>query len=211
MADRLTLYDYLAFVLPGGTILFVAIYGHGGWPHGEPGPGATIGLLAACFVVGYMNAAVGNWVESAFLGSWPGRRVDPLWGTLGSASHYASEEREAFKRLLRHRYPDVPVAVAYRLAHTELQQRGLDGPLNLMNQHIGFSRGMATATSIAVIVNIGIASISGTYLPLPVWIPVLAAASASFIVRYRRFWRRFGDTVLRGVGALAVANPQDGR
>ena len=141
MADRLSLYDHLAFVVPGATILFVAIYGYAGWPWDEPGAAGALGLVVASFVVGYVNAAIGNWVEPSFLGGRPGGRSDPLWGTLSGASHYDQAEKDAAERLLRNRYGDVPLHLGYRLAYTELQQRGKDGALQLMNQHLGFTRG----------------------------------------------------------------------
>jgi hypothetical protein len=205
VAERLSLYDYLSFVVPGATILFVVVYGYDGWPRDEPGGSATLALVAAAFVVGYINAAVGNWIEPTFLGNRPGGRVDPLWGTLTGSSHYSEGERTALARVLSERYGDVPKELAYRLAYTELQQKGLDGPLQLMNQHLGFTRGAATATAIALAINLSLAATAGTHLPIAFWGPILAGSTAAFVMRYRRFWRRFGDHVLRGISTVHSA------
>jgi len=206
VADRLSLYDYLAFVVPGAMILFVAVYGYDGWPRGEPGVAGTVALTAASFVVGYINAALGNWLQPMFLGGKPGGRADSLWGTLGACSHYTDAERDRFTRMLTDRYDDLPPGAGFHLAYTELQQRGLDGPLVLMNQHIGFTRGTATATAVGLTIDIGLALTSGTHLPLVVWGPILLSAMVPFVMRYRRFWRRFGDQVLRGIYVLPDAS-----
>lgn len=201
MADRLSLYDYLAFVIPGATILFVAVYGYYGWPWGSPGTTATLGLIAGSFVVGYVNAALGNWIEPLLLGNRPGGRADPLWGTLGASSHYNETQKSDYSKRLQDRYGTTTDRAGYSLAYTELQQRNLDGRLQLMNQHIGFTRGMATACATALLIDAGLAATSGSHLPLALWAPVLTLSAAAFVARYRRFWRRFGDNVLRGVTA----------
>ncbi|MHB1502915.1 MAG: hypothetical protein ACYCTL_01755 [Acidimicrobiales bacterium] len=211
MAERLSLYDYLAFVIPGATLLFVAVYGYNGWPRGSPGAAATIGLIAGSFVVGYVNAALGNWIEPLLLGARPGGRADPLWGTLGASSHYDDGQKSDYRKRLRDRYGTTTDRAGYSLAYTELQQRNLDGPLQLMNQHIGFARGMATACAGALLIDAGLAATSGTHLSLALWAPVLALSTAAFVARYRRFWRRFGDNVLRGVAAIRQSDEMSTR
>src|SRR5262245_16696411 len=129
--DRLSLYDYLSFVLPGALILFVATYGDGGWPRGEPGAAAFAGLVAAAFLVGYLNAALGNAAEALVLGERPGGRADPLWGTLGAHSTYTDEEKAAATEHLLARYGP-PLTSAYRLGYTELSQTDRDGRLQIM-------------------------------------------------------------------------------
>ena len=203
MAERLSLYDYLAFVVPGATILFVAVYGYDGWPRGEPGGAGTLGLVAASFVVGYINAAIGNWLEPVLLGGRPGAWPSSLWGTLRGPSRYDEADRAVIERALMNRYPGVSPEVAFRLAYTELQQSGRDGPLKLMNQHLGFTRGMATASLVGLTLNVGFALTAGTRLPILIWGPVLALGAFAFIARYRRFWRHFGDHVLRGMMTTA--------
>jgi hypothetical protein len=205
MAERLSLYDYLSFVLPGATILFVAIYGYDGWPRAEPGAAATLGLVAGAFVIGYLNAAIGNWIEAVFLGSRPGARPDPLWGTLTGKSRYSADEQKVFEETLHDRYGEgVPLRTCYRLAYTELQQRELAGQLHVMNQHIGFSRGMATACGIAFAIEAGLAATVGSHLEAGLWLPLLGGASIAFVSRYRRFWAWFGDNVLRGTRLLPL-------
>lgn len=212
--DRLTLYDYLSFVLPGALILFVAVYGDSGWPRGEPGAAATLGLVAAAFVIGYLNAALGNLVESVMLGGKPGGRADPLWGTLGDHSTYTDQEKAAATSALENRY-GVPVAMAYRMAYTELSQTDRDCRLQIMNQHLGFARGMATACAIGFVIELGLVIVDGSHLPAELWLPLLAAGTGAFTYRFRHFWRRFGDHVLRAAMVLqrddaASIGPTDG-
>lgn len=212
MAERLSLYDYLSFVLPGATILLVAVYGYDGWPRGEPGAAATLGLVTAAFVVGYINAALGNSIEGAFLGSRPGSRPDPLWGTLTGKSRYTPDEQCVFENALHERYGgDTPLHTCYRLAYTELQQREFAGRLHVINQHIGFSRGMATACATAFVIEVGLAATTGSYLEPTLWLPLLGVAAIAFVSRYRRFWAWFGDNVLRGVRVLPDVSPTDRR
>ena len=202
MDKQLTLYDYVSYVVPGGLLLFVIVYGYDGWPRAEPGSSGLIGIIAAAFVVGHVVAVVGTWVEAAFLGGRPGRRPDPLWGTLGDRSRYSDEERAELRQRLLERYGDVEVAVAFRLGQTELQQAGKDGPMKVATQHLGFARGLATAALLALVVDVVLAIASGTHLPLVLWIPVLCGVAVACVVRYRRAWRQFGDHLIRGVAVL---------
>lgn len=202
MADRLSLYDYLGFVVPGATILFAVIYGMDGWPRAAPGSSALVGLVAAAFVIGYANASVGNALEPVFLGARVGTWPDPLWGTLAVKSRYSAETREYHAAVLAKRYPGVGQPTAYKLAYTELQQLKLDGPLQLTNQHIGFARGMATACLIGLLVTVGAGLGGRSHLPLTVWVPAFAGATMLFVQRYRRAWFRFGDGVLSGIALV---------
>jgi hypothetical protein len=204
---QLTLYDYVSFVVPGALILFTAVYGYDGWTRAEPGATGMIGLLAAAFVVGHVNAVAGNWLEPIFLGGRPGAPTDRLWGTLGSHSQYSAADRAIFETMLTARYGPVELAMAFRLGQTELQQTGHDGPLKLALQHLGFYRGMVSASLIAVVIDVGLAIGSGTELPLLLWTPVMAVVGAACVVRYRRFWRQFGDHLLRGVASLPPRKP----
>lgn len=207
MEDRLSLYDYLGFVLPGATVLATAIYGYDGWRWGEPGASAVLALVGASFIVGYLNAALGNVLESAALGGRVGSRPDSLWGTMRGHRSYDEAAIKRFSNLLGRRYGGHSDDVGYRLAYTELQQRGLDAPLRLLNQHIGFCRGMMTACVVALGFVVVYAVDGRSYLDWRLWVPTFMVAAVLFAIRFRRFWARFGDSVLRGIAVIDAPTP----
>jgi hypothetical protein len=197
-------YRWLAFVIPGGVILFAFFYGWNGWPFPEPGATALVGILAAAFAVGAANAGAANWVEPVLWLHRPGSGQDPSWGLFGTGCPYEERERAVIEAELRSRYgAEASFRTGYNLAYTELQHGGKADRLNQLNEEIGFYRNMTTAC-IASAVVIGVYTIVWDRRALPpvLWIPLFVAMAILFGYRYRRFWRRFGDYVIRGFRTL---------
>src|SRR5438309_9158796 len=111
-------YDYLAFVLPGGLVLFTAVYGWYGWPWKEPGATALVGLLAASFVVGNALSGLANFIEPMLLGSRPGKRPDGLWGQFAKGDRHEGEQQEFLGELQSRYGAKVPVERGYRQAQS---------------------------------------------------------------------------------------------
>src|SRR3981081_3537331 len=84
-------YEYLSFVLPGAVVLFAAVYGYFGWPWGEPGATALVGILGACFIVGHLVAAVAQFCQPILWGHRPSNAADSKWGLFTTSSPLASE------------------------------------------------------------------------------------------------------------------------
>jgi hypothetical protein len=200
-----SLYEYLSYILPGSTVLFVAAYGWYGWPYKEPGATALLGLIAASFIIGTAVHTVGTYlVEPVILGSRPGARPDSLWGQFGQDDrHYG--EQEAFEALFRDRYgADTSLAAGFALARTEVQKSpGSGDGLDTLNQQIGFSRGMATGCLTGLAIECVLAGFGRTHLLPGLWIPTLAVTTWLFAYRLRRFWRWYGDYVLRSIKVIA--------
>src|SRR6266545_8309707 len=89
-----SIYDSLSFVLPGGTVLFTSVYGWNGWPYPEPGATAAIGILAAAFVVGHLNAALAAFLEPLAWRHRPGQRMSSTWGLFGPGGVYTAAEQD---------------------------------------------------------------------------------------------------------------------
>jgi hypothetical protein len=96
----------------------------------------------------------------------------------------------------------MPFGSAYNLAYTELQQAGKDHQLKVMNQQIGFYRNMSFACLLAAGMVAYLAIGGHTHLPWLPWAAFFLVTAALFAYRYRRFWRNFGDNVVRGIRAL---------
>jgi hypothetical protein len=195
-------YEWLSFLLPGGLFLFAAFYGWNGWPYPEPGAAALTGILAASFAVGHAVAAVASWLEPCIWLRRPGSRQEPDWGMFGRGGTYDSAERERIMTDLRKRYgADVDFRKGYYLAYTQLRQAGKDAALVIANQQIGFYRNMTFAALAGAMIIVGYWAVGRAALPV-VWALFLATAAILFAFRYRRFWRRFGDEVVRGIRTL---------
>jgi hypothetical protein len=199
-----TLYDYLSFLLPGGTVLFAAFYGYFGWPYPEPGTTGLLGIGAACFVVGHVVAAAASFFEPLIWLKRPGSRQDPTWGMFGEGGTYDESERTEIEDQFRTRFGALPFQTAYRRGYTLLQHEGKDETLQVFNRQLGFYRNMTVATVIALLVVVGYNAGGRRELPLEVWGPLFVLAAVLFAYRYRRFWRRFGDGVVRGVSVLPI-------
>lgn len=200
-----SLYEYLSYILPGSTVLFVGVYGWYGWPYKEPGATALLGLIAAFFVVGTAIHTVGTYfVEPVALGDKPGGGPDSLWGQFGPTDRHSGEQ-EHFKSLFQERYgASTSLAAGFALARTEVQKdpSSSDG-LDRLNQQIGFSRGMATACLVGLIIECVLSGVGRTHLLPAFWIPILGLATLLFVYRFRRFWRWYGDYVLRSITVIA--------
>lgn len=202
MTPTYAAYEFLSLVIPGGLLLAAAVYGWDGWRYDEPGATALVGILAASYVVGQANAAIANLLEPVLWLRRPGSRQDPTWGMFGPKGTYSEQDREHILGQLRARYGDVDFPRGYNLAYTELYQLGKDEQLKLANQSIGFLRNMTCACVIATCLVGAYAAAGREALPAAIWIPIGVAASVLFAYRYRRFWRRFGDYVIRGFSVL---------
>lgn len=208
--DQLTLYDYLTFVLPGGVVLAVSTYASRGWPWPRPSAAILVLLTGAAFVVGYAISGISNLVEPCFLGQRSLRNPDPLWGTLNGPSRMEDVEKQQLRGLLSARYgKELTATAAYRRALVELRAKDKAPMLPTINQHLGFARGMAVASMISAIILIACAIFGDSHLAVQFWVPVSAGAAALFIARFRRFWRWFGENVLRGIAEI-VRQEQDG-
>lgn len=196
-----TVYDYLTFILPGITVLFVTTYGWFGWPWHDPGGTALLGIVAAAFVVGNALTALANWLEPLFLGDRPGSDADVLWGQFASGDRYEGQ-RAVFGDLFENRY-GTDLVRGYRLIQHELREQGKSTELDRLSQQIGFYRGMSTASLVSLGIEIALRVGWHTHLLPALWLPIFAISSALFIYRFRRFWRWYGDSVLSAARLLA--------
>jgi hypothetical protein len=75
--DRYSAYEFLAYLLPGGVVVFASWIGLQGWPTTEPGATSLVFLLAGSFFVGQAVAAVASLLEPVLWGHPPGTPRDP--------------------------------------------------------------------------------------------------------------------------------------
>ena len=61
---------------------------------------------------------------------------------------------------------------------------------------------MSTATAVSAVATCAYAIAGRDWLPAAIWVPVYVVATLLFAYRYRRFWRRFADAVIRGIRTL---------
>lgn len=173
-----------------------------GSPAKEPGAAVSLAIVGLAFVLGHAVAAAASWLEPVLWGQAPGGQTDPTWGMFGTKGTYQESERAPIMMALAQRYGNLPFRSAYNLAYTELQQAGKDHQLKVMNQQIGFYRNMSLACLAAATI-VGYLAIRGlTHLAWLPWVPFFLITAALFAYRYRRFWRNFGDNVVRGIRAL---------
>ena len=189
-------YEYLTFILPGATVLFVSVYGWFGWPWKEPGASVLVGLVAACFLVGNAVSALATWLQPALLGDRPGSVANSLWGQFGEGEPSAGQQQR-IEEMLRARYGDVSLQEGYGLARTEVAASPQGSALDRLNQQIGFYRGMTISCVIALAIEVVLAIGWHTHLPPGLWLPIFAGTSLMFGYRFRRFWRWYADYVLR--------------
>jgi hypothetical protein len=200
--EQLTLYDYLTFVLPGGVVIASITIAYSGWPWPRPDATSLVLLTGAAFVVGYAIAGVANFLEPAFLGSVPGRRADPLWGTLTGPSRLKPDVQQLYRRALLVRYGATDEDDCYRRGVTELRQKQLVPMLATFNQHLGFSRGMAVASTVSTVGLLVCTALGHHHVLVGFWCGLGVVGTVLFIYRFRRFWRWYGESVLRGVAEL---------
>jgi hypothetical protein len=196
-----SVYDYLTFILPGSTVIFVAIYGWYGWPWGDPGASLLVGLVAAGFIAGNALAAAANWLEPALLGAMPGSLPNGLWGQFALGDRYV-DGKDEIEIVFVTRYGG-SFEQAYRMAQIELRDKGKGDVLDRINQQIGFYRGMAVAWLACIILEAVYGAAWHTHLLVGLWIPLFVVMAVLFAYRFRRFWRWYGDYVIRNVLVLA--------
>jgi hypothetical protein len=195
-------YEYFSYLFPGATVLGAYYFASFGPPEKEPGAVVALAVIGIAFVLGHAVAAVASWLEPTLWGHAPGGKTDQTWGMFGRNGTYQESEREAITAALGQRYGSIPFRSAYNLAYTELQQAGKDHQLKVMNQQIGFYRNMSFACLLSAIIVAYVAVMGHKYPPWLPWVPFFLVSTALFTYRYRRFWRYFGDNVVRGIRAF---------
>lgn len=194
-----TLYDFLSFIIPGAGILAAAVFGWSGQPRTEPGASAMVGILAASFVVGHLNAAIAVFLQPVWWGHRPGTDVPSTEGLFVARGPYGPEDERAFMAALRERFSSKHSDRAlFELAYSALQRDGKDDRLQTLNQQIGFYRNAVSACLIAAAIVVLAAATGRSYLPVALWLPTLGVSVVLLVMRYRRFWVWFGGYVLRG-------------
>lgn len=197
---RFSAYEYLTFIFPGATVTFVAFFGWNGWPYEEPGAGAIIGLVSVSFLVGHALAALANWVEPVWWGNRPGRAVSSTQGLFGTGGLYNPREEKEIQDVLARAFPQLEgTQNRFRAAYSRAQEGPLGGKIQTFVEQIGFYRSMAASTALGIPI-VGAYCVTGRdHLPCVLWIPALGIATFAFVLRYRRFWIRTGDYVVRDV------------
>jgi hypothetical protein len=120
----------------------------------------------------------------------------------GKSGTYPEAQRADVVAALENRFPAVPFESAYHIGRTELQQLGKDTHLKIMDQQIGFYRNSAAASILAAIVILCEWLLGYKHFQVVPWLLIFLFMALLFAYRYRRFWRIFGDNVIRGVRAL---------
>ncbi len=197
---RFSAYEYLTFIFPGATLIFVVFFGWNGWPYGEPGAGTIIGLVSVSFVVGHALAAFANWLEPVWWGQRPGGVVATTQGLFGQGGLYNTREEKEIEDAVAQAFPQLDGRQnRFRAAYTRAQEGPLGGKIQTFVDQIGFYRSMATSTALGVPI-VAAYCISGRdHLPCVLWGPALGIATLAFVLRYRRFWIRTGDYIVRDV------------
>ena len=188
-------YRYLTFLLPGALLLFVIVYGWSGWPYGEPGAGALLGLSVAAFMTGHVLAAVANFFQRVWWGHPPGGRLESSEGLFDKAGRYAGSKDDVLAAF-SNRYPQVSSFEAQFGAAYQAAQKGpLAAKLLSMVEEIGYYRSMATASAGSFLLVLILNLLGHHHLPLTPWLPLFALATAAHAYRFRRFWRYVGEYV----------------
>lgn len=202
--DFLSVYDYMSFILPGGVVILAGWYSLTEAKYAEPGAFAAILIGIAAYVIGQAVAAVWNWFEPVAWGHWPFSRVDRTWGLIGDHGTYTTAEGATITAVFQKRYGSGAFATDYDLGYAEIQQSGHGDFLAIMNQQIGLFGHLCMACGIGLVM---VATTKLPYQPTGLSIAfavVLALGVLLFGLRYRYFWKRFGDQVVRQVRLMAV-------
>ncbi len=191
-------YEYLTFIFPGATLIFIVFFGWNGWPYGEPGAGALIGLASASFLIGHALAALANWFESVWWGHRPGTSVSSTQGLFGKGGLYNAQEEKEIEDAFARAFPQLDgTQNRFRAAYSKAQEGPVARKIQVFVDQIGFYRSMATSTALGIPI-VAIYGLAGRdHLPWFLWIPALGLATLAFVLRYRRFWIRTGDYVVR--------------
>jgi len=215
MTDKLGLYDYLGFIVPGAVIIAAAVYGLGlARVTTAPSAEGILLLTAAAFVVGHLNVAVANMLQPVAFGHRPFTRLRSTEGLFGEHGRYSAAEQKEIEAEFAEYFPTASTfEEQFQLGYTLLRQKNLDAALQTANQQIGLYRNLMAATVVCLpLLVAGAATGHGSLRP-GVWIPLDGLAIVLFAIRFRRFWVRFSDEVIRGVRALksppSTASNQD--
>ncbi len=192
-------YQYLTFLLPGALVLFVVGYGWNGWPYGDPGAGAVLGLSAAAFMIGHALAAIANYFQASWWGHLPGSRLQSSEGLFDKRGRYAGAQQE-ITRALEESFPSVPTFEAqFGIAYAEAQAGPLGPKLQALVEQIGYYRSMATASALSLVLVVVFSSMGHRHLPLLLWTPLFLFLTLLYAYRFRRFWRYVGEYVVADV------------
>ncbi len=173
-----------------------------GWPLPELSAAEIVIWTAAAFVVGHVVASIASLIQPWFLGRRLGAHDIKLWGLFGSAGIYDEEEERQVQAEFRTRFGDESsFSKLYDLGYTRLQQLDEDGYLQMLNTQIGFYRNMAVAMAASALATAA-AWLIGQGKPYSLAAMTFIAIAAVYVWRLRRFWRRFGYAVCRGVLAI---------
>ncbi|MHB8394343.1 MAG: hypothetical protein ACYDC5_07555 [Candidatus Dormibacteria bacterium] len=198
-----TIYNYLGSILPGAAIIAAALGGWLGIPRTEPGGSLVVGLIAASFVVGQLNSAVGVLLYPMLWAQKPGTKVSSVNGLCQrfGAADYATMLSALKSRLHLDNLSDDSV---FSVLYSKLLQTPLSTMLATLNQEIAFYRNMFSATIIASLILLA-AFLSGRrFVDLEVWLPILAICAVILGAQARRFWVHFGAHVLQGAMTLTA-------
>jgi hypothetical protein len=208
--DKLDVYQYISSILPGGLVLAAVLYGYEVVPT-KANPSATVLILltAAAFIVGHLNVAVANFLQPLVWGKRPGTWPPSTAGLFGKRGRYDEAQQRRIERQFEQQFPDASnFQQRFNIGYTLLRQEQLDGHLQTLNAQIGFYRNMATAVAVSLGVLVSATAAGHHRLDLPVWIPLGLVALLLLVSRFRRFWVRFGDEVIRGVQAWDLRRSQ---
>lgn len=204
----LSVYDYLSYILPGGVVLIAGWYSFFNAKYQEPGAFAAIILIVAAYILGQAAAVIWYWLEPIAWGHLPFRQVDRTWGLIGRNCAYPEDQRGAIEATFKTRYGPQAFQSNYDLGYTEIQQSGKGDFLAILNQQIGLFGHLSAACLIGVVLVAGaLMSGKGSANGLG-WAALLIFGTLLFGVRYKHFWMRFGDQVVRQVRLMAALSPK---
>lgn len=151
-------------------------------------------------MVGHVLAAFANWLEPVWWGQRPGGVVATTQGLFGRRGLYNSREEKEIEDAVVRAFPQLDgTQNRFRAAYTRAQTGPLGGKIQTFVDQIGFYRSMATSTALGVPIVAAYCLSSRDHLPCALWIPALGIATLAFVLRYRRFWIRTGDYIVRDV------------
>ncbi|MGI5322044.1 hypothetical protein [Actinomadura nitritigenes] len=201
--DKVSIYEYISFIMPGGAILAMILFGFEVAPT-KVNPSATllIILTAVAFLIGHLNVAIANFLQPLAWGKRPGSWPSSTAGLFGRFGRYNEADKEYIEKVFERLFPEMSnFQKRFNLGYSILRQEQLDGHLQVLNQQIGFYRNMTSAVIISIGTAIAAHITGHQRISLALWCPLLLIAASLFLMRYRRFWVRFGDEVIRGIQA----------
>jgi hypothetical protein len=216
MSDKLGLYDYLGFIVPGAVIIAAVVYGFGlAGVTTAPSAEGIVLLTAAAFVIGHLNVAIANVLQPVAFGHRPFTRLRSTEGLFGDHGRYHEAEQKEIEDEFAEYFPAASTfEERFHLGYTLLRQKQLDSALQTANQQIGLYRNLMAATVVCLPLLAAAAATGHRTLRPQIWIPLDVLAAVLFAIRFRRFWVGFANEVIRGVRALksppkATSDPGD--